>query len=164
MSARVRFASPDEWERVRDLRLRALADAPDAFSSTLQGERDAIESGWRAMVTGREGATNAMAIAEVAGEWVGMAVGMREGDAPDAHLFAMWVEPASRRHGVGKELVQSVLGWARSSGATAVVLGVTDTNDGAVAFYEHLGFRDTGERHPLREESELVVRGLRLEL
>ena len=88
MSARVRFASPEEWERVRELRLRALADAPDAFSATLESERDAPESGWRSMVTGWEGATNAMAIAEVDGEWVGMAVGMRKTDAPEAHLFA----------------------------------------------------------------------------
>jgi ribosomal protein S18 acetylase RimI-like enzyme len=160
----VRFATPDEWERVRDLRLRALADAPDAFSATLEGERDATEAGWRAMVTGWEGATNAMAIAEIDGDWVGMAVGTRKGDEPEAHLFAMWVEPARRRVGAGKDLVQAVLGWARSAGATSIVLGVTDTNDGAVAFYQHLGFVDTGERHPLREGSELVVRGLRLAL
>jgi ribosomal protein S18 acetylase RimI-like enzyme len=164
VSARVRFTSPEEWERVRDLRLRALVDAPDAFSATLESERDATESGWRAMVTGWEGATNAMAIAELDGDWVGMAVGMRKDDASEAHLFAMWVDPARRRAGVGAELVRAVLAWARSSGATSVVLGVTDTNDGAVAFYEHLGFVDTGERHPLREGSELVVRGLRLPL
>ena len=93
-----------------------------------------------------------------------MAVGMRKTDAPEAHLFAMWVEPAMRRTGVGRELVRAVLAWARSSGARSVVLGVTDTNDGAVAFYEHLGFEDTGDRHPLREGSALVVRALRLAL
>jgi ribosomal protein S18 acetylase RimI-like enzyme len=44
-----------------------------------------------------------------------------------------------------------------------VLLGVTDINDGAAGFYEHLGFADTGERHPLREGSLLTCRVLRPE-
>ena len=38
-------------------------------------------------------------------------------------------------------------------GRALVVLGVTENNDGATGFYEHLGFADTGERYPLREGS-----------
>ena len=45
-----------------------------------------------------------------------------------------------------------------------MTLGVTETNDGAVGFYEHLGFADTGERYPLREGSPLTCRLLRREL
>ena len=45
-----------------------------------------------------------------------------------------------------------------------MILGVTETNAGAAAFYEQLGFADTGERDPLREGSELRVRIFRREL
>jgi GNAT superfamily N-acetyltransferase len=55
------------------------------------------------------------------------------------------------RHGVSARSVEVVLRWARSWGARWVGLGVTETNDGAAGFYEHLGFADTGERYPLRE-------------
>lgn len=161
MNHAVRFATPDEWERVRELRLRALADAPGAFGSTLARERESAEADWRAWVSGWEGSTNAMAVAEVDGVWIGMAVGSRTGEEPGAHLYGMWVEPDRRRDGVGANLVHAVLGWASSWGAGSVILGVTEGNDGAVGFYEHLGFEDTGERHPLREGSELVVRVLR---
>jgi ribosomal protein S18 acetylase RimI-like enzyme len=41
---------------------------------------------------------------------------------------------------------------------------VTESNAAAGAFYEHLGFVDTGEREPLRQGSGLRVRILRREL
>jgi len=37
-------------------------------------------------------------------------------------------------------------------------LAVTETNGSAVAFYERLGFVDIGDRHRLREGSDLAVR------
>jgi ribosomal protein S18 acetylase RimI-like enzyme len=76
----------------------------------------------------------------------------------------MWVDPTFRGAGVGARLVERVLAWARSWDARSVTLGVTETNDGAVGFYEHLGFADTGERYPLREGSRLTCRALRREL
>lgn len=160
MNAVVRFAEPQEWERVRELRLRALVDSPGAFGSTYAAECEAVETDWRAWVQGWAGAANAMAVAEAGGTWVGMAVGSRTGEDPEAHLYAMWVEPAWRRHGLGRRLVEEVLAWARSWGAGAVVLGVTQGND-AERFYASIGFEDTGERHPLRDGSELTVRVLR---
>jgi ribosomal protein S18 acetylase RimI-like enzyme len=90
-----------------------------------------------------------------------MAVGSRTGEEGRAHLYGMWVDPAWRTRGVGTRLVHEVLGWAGSWGARSMVLGVTETNDGAARFYERLGFADTGLRHPLREGSPLSVRILR---
>lgn len=39
-------ALPDHWRLSRDIRLRALAEAPDAFCSTLEGEQGLDEAGW----------------------------------------------------------------------------------------------------------------------
>lgn len=147
--------------RVRDLRLRSLADAPDAFGSTLDRERGHGEAEWIEWIEGWHGATNALFVAERGEEWIGMAVGSRTGEEPEAHLYGMWVDPAWRGDGIGARLVEEVLGWARSWGADSVILGVTETNDGAAGFYEHLGFADTGERYPLREHSPLTCRVLR---
>ena len=164
MSVRIRLARSEEWERARDLRLRALADAPDAFGSSLERERAFDEAEWRAWIEGWEGATHRFVVCESDGEWVGMAVGSRATGEPDAHLYGMWVYPERRRQGVGEGLVSDVVGWARSWEARSVILGLADGNEGAERFYEHLGFVDTGERHPLREGSELVTRVLRLGL
>jgi ribosomal protein S18 acetylase RimI-like enzyme len=155
---RIRLATRGEWERLRDLRLRSLGDAPDAFGSTLDFERRHGQAAWVGWIEGWEGAKNALFVAERGPEWIGMAVGSRAGDEPDAHLYGMWVDPAWRARGIGARLVDEVLGWAGSWGARSVILSVTETNAGATAFYERLGFVDTGDRHRLREESELTVR------
>jgi ribosomal protein S18 acetylase RimI-like enzyme len=162
---RVRQAIPDEWERVRELRVRSLEDAPEAFGSTLEEERAFGRPEWVGWIDGWEGATNALYVAEAEDDerWVGMAVGSRTGEERRAHLYAMWVDPPWRTRGVGSLLVHEVIGWAASWGARSVVLGVTETNEGAVRFYERLGFADTGLRHPLREGSPLFVRILRRE-
>ena len=159
----VRSASLDEWERFREIRLRALAGAPDAYGSTLDAEIANPEADWRAWVQGWQGAANRVSVAEADGAWVGIAVGSRTGQEPDAHLYAMWVDPAWRRRGIGAELVAAVVAWARSWGARSVVLGVTLGND-AERVYQALGFEDAGERHRLREGSELPIAILRLQL
>ena len=160
---RIRLARPDEWERVRDIRLRSLEDAPNAFGSTLERERGYGRPEWVAWIEGWKGATNVLYVAEASGALVGMAVGSREGDAESANLYAMWVDPAWRTLGVGSRLVRQVLAWARSWGSSEVILAVTDNNEGAARFYERLGFADTGKRHPLREGSQLEVRIMRRE-
>jgi ribosomal protein S18 acetylase RimI-like enzyme len=161
--ARIRLARPDDWERVRDIRLRSLTDTPDAFGATFEEESAYGQPDWMAWIEGWEGATNTMYVAEAGGALVGMAVGSREGSATDAHLYAMWVDPAWRTRGVGSRLVDEVLAWARSWGSRWVILGVTENNDRAARFYERLAFADTGERHQLREGSPLEVRILRRE-
>jgi GNAT superfamily N-acetyltransferase len=164
VKVKVRAARSAEWERARDLRLRALTDDPDAFGSTLERELESAEPEWRAWIDGWEGSTNRFIVGETRDGWVGMAVGSRSADEPDAHLYGMWVDPAWRGRGVGGSLVHAVVDWARSWGARAVLLGVTERNDGAARFYERLGFEDTGERHLLREDGSLLTRVFRLEL
>lgn len=43
----VRATGPGDWELVRDVRLAALRDAPDAFASTYQREAAYTEEQWR---------------------------------------------------------------------------------------------------------------------
>ena len=163
-SVRTRRVTRDEWERVRELRLRALAVRALTVERRAERVGRVGEVEWVGWIEGWSGSRNVLFVAEDGERWVGMAVGSRAGDEPDAHLYGMWVEPSRRSSGIGASLVEQVLGWARARDVRSVILGVTETNAGAAAFYEQLGFADTGERDPLREGSELRVRVFRREL
>jgi ribosomal protein S18 acetylase RimI-like enzyme len=149
----------DDWERIRDLRLRALEADPGAFGSTHAQEANADEDSWRSWATAWSDASEQALFAALVGErWVGMSLGVRWNEDPEVvHLYAMWVEPSSRRQGVGLALVRAVIGWAADLGVGRVVLSVTEDNGGALALYERCGFEDTGERKSLREGSDVTT-------
>jgi GNAT superfamily N-acetyltransferase len=153
----IRAATEDEWERIRDLRLRALRDAPDAYGSTYEREAEETEQGWRGWVRGWDGADDqALFVSEEDDGWNGLALGVRWRAHPDlANLYAMWVAPDARRAGRGRALVEAVRAWAAERGASTLHLCVTDSNEGAATMYERCGFVPTGERSPLREGSAL---------
>lgn len=56
------------------------------------------------------------------------------------HLDSLVVDPACRRRGVGRRLVDDAIRWGRARGASEVVLTVWQGNEEAESFYEALGF------------------------
>jgi ribosomal protein S18 acetylase RimI-like enzyme len=59
--------------------------------------------------------------------------------------------------------MDAVAGWAAEQGKGRVVVGITNTNLGAVAFFEHLGYGDTGTREHLPDGRQLVMMARKLE-
>jgi len=158
----IRGVRPREWRALRELRLRALADAPDAFGDTHERAATEPEATWRAWIErGWGSGPQVTLVAEEEGAWHGIVVGVlldaEPGAAHAAHLYAMWVDPARRGEGLGRALVEAVAAWARERGATRLRLGVTTTNTAAAALYRSCGFLPTGEQErELREGSELI--------
>jgi hypothetical protein len=68
--AEVRRLTPEDWEIFRDVRLMALADAPEAFASSLEREQNYDEARWRDWM---QPARGVKAIAVVEGRVVGVA-------------------------------------------------------------------------------------------
>ena len=149
MSAIVRRVRPDEGLRLRALRLRALADAPSAFGSTLAREEAFAESVWQERAArGAAGEDRVTYVAEDGDRWVGMATG-RVPDGPRLDLVGMFVEPVARGRGVGTALLDAVASWARGRGAAHLRLWVTSTNGPALRLYQRCGFCLTGKTKPL---------------
>jgi dihydropteroate synthase len=159
----VRQASPHDWERWRELRLRALADAPDAFGETLAEARAQGDVHWRSHVAPRRDAVRLLAERDAAA--VGMAVvAIDPDDRRCAQVFAMWVAPEARGLGIAAALVQHGLAWARERAALAVELRVGERQQAARRLYLRLGFCPTGDHGPLRDGSDLACERLAIRL
>lgn len=143
----VRRATQDDWRECRALRLRALADSPNAFASTLERERGFSDRAWRRRLT-----TGFQLLAYEGASIVGTVTGIpdrRERRARE--VVALWVDPDARGRGVGVALIEGLVTWARDISAPALTLWVADGNDEARRLYERRGFAPTGDRNVIRD-------------
>jgi hypothetical protein len=94
----IRRIRADEGRRLRALRLRALADAPTAFGSTVVETRARPPAAWQQRAAeSAAGAGSVLFVAERADAWLGLAGGLFEvGPSDEAELVSMWLEPAAR--------------------------------------------------------------------
>ena len=146
----IRRIRPDEGLRLRALRLRALADAPWAFGSTLAREEAFTEAVWQERaVRGATGEHGVTYVAEEGDRWVGICDRPRGCGQACLEVVGMFVEPVARGRGVGAALLESVASWARSRGAARLRLWVTSTNGAALRLYRRCGFTPTGKTKPL---------------
>jgi streptothricin acetyltransferase len=61
-----------------------------------------------------------------------------------ARLWNIHIDRAYRRHGLGRELVNRTLAWAREQGLRGLVLETQTNNLPACRFYQSLGFKLCG--------------------
>lgn len=159
----VRAFRAGEWRTYRGLRLQSLADAPDAFGSTLAAEESEPDAFWVERL--RDGVSSACQlplVVEADGEPAGLAWCRYDDGAQRGLLFQMWVAPRARGRGAGRMLLDAFSTWARARGATELVLNVTCSNDAAVRLYTAFGFVPFGVREPLRPGSDEPVQPMRL--
>lgn len=146
---------------LREVRLATLADAPYAFGSSLEEEQVLAEAEWRA----RAGEL-AFFVALDGDDAVGVAAGaqLREPDPSVRMLRSMWVSPPYRGLGVADALVDAVVEWARSEGATTLSLWATEHAQRARAFYVRLGFVPTGRQRPMGHGEHVAMAHYELSL
>lgn len=146
----VREAKPEEWELLRDVRLSALRESPEAFASTYERELPYPEERWRGWFSDQ----STMFFPYVTGsaEPAGLAGVLVKNGA--AQLVSMWVRPEARGRGVAGALVGAVTGWAKARGHDSMYLWVAESNASARRLYERYGFAATGQRQPLPSNPE----------
>ncbi|HTL39857.1 MAG TPA: GNAT family N-acetyltransferase [Pseudolysinimonas sp.] len=147
----------DDWELVRELRLRMVLDTPIAFLETADQVREATEEEWRSRVTRSlaPGSTRYIAVAPD-GRWVGcMSAFLSDGEPPyvvdpqpgptRANLVGVFVDPVWRGDaGVADALLVSVSTWVREQDLDRLYLHVGEANLRARRFYAKKGFQETG--------------------
>lgn len=141
--ASLRRLTPDDWSAFRDIRLRSLADSPDAFGSTVEREQAFTEDDWRRRVSGPVYVVDDPEPVSVGGIFDNDGTGQ---------IWGMWTDPAHRGRGYARRILDAVTPLM-----PVVQLHVNTTNAAARAAYEHYGFVATGDLEPLRPGSDQMM-------
>jgi ribosomal protein S18 acetylase RimI-like enzyme len=151
MPVTVRRITAHDSLQLREIRLAALADAPDAFAGTLAEESKRPYSSWSDRArTNASSVTSATFFAVDDREVVGLVGAFRpEATTNSVQLVSLWVAPAARGRDVGRALVLAVVAWANEIEVDAVTLWVTCGNTRAEALYASVGFATDNIIKPL---------------
>ena len=141
----VRILNSADAAAFRELRLRALKERADAFTSSYEEEvRKPLAATEERLGAG----DNTFWGAFVDGQLQGMVGLSREPRAKNRHkgdVVAMYVAPESGRRGLAKALLQAVIDHARNViGLEQLVLSVTRSNEAARQLYRAAGFTTFG--------------------
>lgn len=157
----IRLLAPSDWRVLRQVRLRALRDSPQAFLSTYDQERAYGEPRWRC-----EFQRGRWTVGAVRGRAVGL-LGVTRGydvAADERYLEYLWIAPGHRRSGLGLTLIRTVIGQLRTIGIRTVYLWVLDGNELALGLYRRVGFASTGLRQPLERRPGISEERFALDL
>jgi GNAT superfamily N-acetyltransferase len=146
----IRQIQTDDWQRLRDVRLRALAQDPDAFLETHAHASTFPDERWKERAT--PDAKGSSFAAERDGRFDGLVSCFVAADRATVFLVAMWVAPELRGTGVASGLVERVVDWAREHRAERVCLSVEPDNERAARLYEKCGFGETTSPPPFPYE------------
>lgn len=137
------------WTTLREVRLAALRDAPEAFWATWQDERRYTPEDWVAFarrvvwfVAVHDPPPNRLNL--------GLVGCLQREEFPDEpEVIGMWVRPDQRGTGTADLLIGAAHRWAVAEDVRSLALWVVDGNERARRFYERHLYRPTRECAPL---------------
>jgi RimJ/RimL family protein N-acetyltransferase len=135
--------SSDDWPRLRDLRLAALADSPAILAGKLDEERNFTEEQWRETFK-----KLSYVVASIDGKDVAMInVENLVGDfGATCWLGGLWSNPEYRGSGAVRAIFNYMGSVASKRGWMVQGLGVMESNTSAIAVFEKYGFTKRGDR------------------
>jgi GNAT superfamily N-acetyltransferase len=162
----IRTLEPHEVNLHREIRLRALRDAPDSFGVIVSEAEAQPISYWEDLTRSvTEPRRHAMFLACEEDTLLGSTYGLIDRERREAgRVGGMWVAPTSRRQGVGRALLQAVIAWARGRHLKRLGLWAPAHSPAAVALYQQAGFCETGRRKPLPTTPALQIIEMEYEL
>ena len=149
----IRPAETKDWRLLKQTRLAALLDTPQAFGVSYQAAAADTDVQWQERASS---AGTQFWLAFEQGRPVGM-IGTAVNSANRFNLIGMWVEPAARGSGVATQLVEAVKARARERGFDRVFLDVSPDNARATSFYLQQGFVFLDEWAPLESHPHITV-------
>ncbi|MFG2830177.1 GNAT family N-acetyltransferase [Streptomyces sp. NPDC048434] len=167
----IRPVTADEWKKLKELRLAALADpvARVAFNETFEAAAGQPDEFWQRRASSLDEGGAALTFVGEAedGSWGGMVVVLveRDKEVPQTHMVGVYVRPEHRGTGLARELFAAAIGWSWDlvdPVVERVRLWVHEENARAAGLYRSLGFVTTGRtiadpKNAAATEGEMVL-------
>ncbi len=152
----IRQIRPGDGPVLQRVRLRALQDAPEAFTNTYEHEARLEADYWQTQAERQSSSNDATTFLLYHHDEVLGMIGafFEHANRHQAFICAMWVAPAHRRSGAGARLVDTAARWLAERGAPQILAWVAEDNETALRFYENLGFLPTGARGAMPQRPE----------
>jgi RimJ/RimL family protein N-acetyltransferase len=143
----IRRLQVGEAELFKQTRLKALQEAPYAFSSTYDSALLRSEESWREQADSTaQGSDQGTFIAFSDGEPIGMAALYRREDQTEVGaLLQVWVAPEHRGTGIAWDLMDAIFEWAGENNFRKILSRVRTGNTKAYEFYIKYGFSKSDE-------------------
>ena len=140
----IRRLSPDDAPGYRTLRLRALWELPQAFTSSYEeDEKLPLEASEKRLGSHHNRFWGAFEGDELCG-MVGLECETRAKNRHKAKVVGMYVAHEQTGRGMGGALMKALIDDARASRLELLVLTVTVGDSAALRLYERCGFRSFG--------------------
>jgi RimJ/RimL family protein N-acetyltransferase len=144
----VRPASVDDAAALRELRLEALADYPEAFAADYDLTAAEGPEKWAERVISFAAKDLGMICLAAAGERLVGMTGVNRGNWPKNYhsgwIWGVYVSPEWRGLGAAEALIEACIDWGRGHGLKVVKLGVLTSNTPAIRCYHRCGFKIFG--------------------
>lgn len=144
----VRRIQHDEGSVYREIRLFALRDAPDAFTTTYAQAIERTAGNWDETADGAaNGTERAIFFILTDGKPTGLAALYLHPELPGTgELLQVWVAPEHRGSGAADALLDALFRWGtEEAGFSRVIAEVKSNNRRALCFYRRYGFSDCPE-------------------
>jgi GNAT superfamily N-acetyltransferase len=147
----VSLLGPDQWERLKKIRIRALKANPDAFGADLNEVETRSREDWI-----RDYAKEDYLVASINGVDAGMLyIEVLNGDhGATCWIGGCWTDPTYRGKGAMRALFDFIDKNASQKNWMRQGLGVWTDNYTAIKAYESLGFAFVGEKMPGSREGK----------
>jgi GNAT superfamily N-acetyltransferase len=83
-------------------------------------------------------------------------IALRDLGASELELKRMYLHPSQRGRGLGRQLLETALDWARTNGATVIRLDTSERMETAQRLYEAYGFRRVAGDAPRQGQRRLL--------
>ena len=131
----------DDWQDLKDIRLYALQESPNAFGGSYDEAIEFDDDKWRSYFAYKEGKSVLYGLYDGC-KIVGLGNARISNNTPlKSHFYMGYIHPLYRGLGLSRKLYQARIEWSENNKATEIEVNNRESNKAATAMNQSFGFQ-----------------------